>query len=36
MADEHLNISCEVSGTEAVATEGRNGDLNVEDLDTTF
>ena len=26
----------EVSGTEAVAAEGRSGDLNMEDLDTPF
>ena len=32
------SVSCEVSGTEAVAVaaEGRSGDLKLEDLDTPF
>ena len=30
------SVSLEVSGTEAVAAEGRSGDLNPEDLDTPF
>ena len=30
------SVSCEVSGTKAVAAEGRSGDLNAEDLDTPF